>query len=219
MNLLDSDKRTPNLRIDANQCYPFIPTDSGLICTRSILSANKFHSFCNLLVRRSEDILLSTFRWGIRRGDGDITALHRSRIRAYFFDPKTLRFISVTELQLSRRRYQDVKLNRFKKSLAGFFSLSGISQFWLWCLWSSPRREEARILRASARNTGFFNHYSPSTCALQHTDTISIDIINVTRVLSKLTWIVIRTLWQGSLKILCNVNRMFIQSYMVFIMF
>ncbi|KAI2666017.1 Protein sidekick-2 [Labeo rohita] len=52
-----------------------------------------------------------TVRRGTRRGGGDITALRRSRIRASFFDPKTLRFISATELRLSRRRYQDVKVS------------------------------------------------------------------------------------------------------------
>lgn len=103
--------------------------------TRSILSTNNFHSFCNLQIRRHFCQRVQT--GGTRRGGGDITALRRSRIRAYFFDPKTLRFISATELQLSRRRYQDVKLNRFKRSLAGFFVLCVISQFWLWRLWSS----------------------------------------------------------------------------------
>lgn len=99
------------MQISAIRLFPQTLNSSR---TRSILSANNFHSFCNLHAHRSENILLSTFRWGIHRGGGDITALRRSRIRAYFFDPKTLRFISATELRLSRRRYQDVKLNRFK---------------------------------------------------------------------------------------------------------
>ncbi len=112
-----------------NSAIRLFPQTLSSSHTRSILSANNFHSFCNLHARRSEDILLSAFRRGIRRGGGDITALRRSRICAYFFDPKTLGFISATVLRLSCRRYQDVKLNRFKKRLAGFFCSLALANF------------------------------------------------------------------------------------------
>ncbi len=90
-----------------------------------LITSTRFALACTQIRRHSSQRVQTgnPQRWGWHNSTAPL------KICAYFFDPKTLGFISATVLRLSCRRYQMSSLNRFKTRLAGFFCSLALANF------------------------------------------------------------------------------------------